>query len=110
MKYITICYKRYLLVIVCLSKYLLRRQERLTNLLPHTKDLKLFDNGVEVKLVSKPNSQSIRVALNHVRLCPAEIAVTDCDKPEEYIVTSETKNLESKENPSDSNDLKRQGL
>ena len=75
--------------------------------------LKLFDNGVEVKLVSKSNSQSIRVALNCVRLCPAEIAVTDCDKPEEYIVTSETKNLESKENPSDSNDLKssgRQGL
>ena len=67
--------------------------------------LKLFDNGVEVKLVSKSNSQSIRVALNCVRLCPAEIAVTDCDKPEEYIVTSETKNLESKENPSDSNDL-----
>ena len=32
-------------------------------------------------------------------------AVTDCDKPEGYIITSETKNLESKENPSDSNDL-----
>ena len=75
--------------------------------------LKLFDNGVEVKLVSKPYSQSIRVALNRVRLCPAEIAGTDCDKPEESIVTSETKKLESKENPSDSNDRKsseRQGI
>ena len=66
------------------------------------KVLKLFDNGIEVKLVSKPNSQ---VPLNCIQLWPAEIAVTDCDKSEEYIVTSENKNLKSKENPSDSNDL-----
>ena len=45
----------------------------------------LFDNGVEV---SKLNSQSIRVTFNCVHLCPAEKAVTDCDNPEEYIVTS----------------------
>ena len=35
--------------------------------------LQLYDNGTQVKLVSDPNSQSIRVAVNHVRLCPTEI-------------------------------------
>jgi len=35
--------------------------------------LQLYDNGAQVKLVSNPNSQSIRVALNRVRLCPTEI-------------------------------------
>ena len=42
--------------------------------------LKLYDNGAQVKLVSKPNSQSIRVALNRVHLCPAEIVDVENDK------------------------------
>lgn len=33
----------------------------------------MYDNGVEVRLVDHPKSQSIRVALNHVLLCPAQI-------------------------------------
>jgi len=35
--------------------------------------LQLYDNGVQVKLVSKPNSWPIIVALIRVRLCPIEI-------------------------------------
>ena len=35
--------------------------------------LTLYRNGAEVKLVAKPTTQSIRVALNRVRLCPNEI-------------------------------------
>jgi len=37
--------------------------------------IQLYDNGAQVKLVSEPNSQSVRVALNHVRLCPTEITL-----------------------------------
>ena len=35
--------------------------------------LTLYPNGAEVKLVAKPVSKSIHVALNRVRLCPNEI-------------------------------------
>ena len=55
--------------------------------------LTLFNNGVEVELIAKSNSQSIRVALNRVHLCPAEIAFTES----EGSVASETKNLISRE-------------
>ena len=44
------------------------------------RELKLYDNGTQEKLVGKPNSQSIRVALNQVRLCPAEIVDVESDK------------------------------
>lgn len=37
------------------------------------KVLELYDNGVKLMRISKPNSQPIRVALNPVRLCPAEV-------------------------------------
>ena len=33
----------------------------------------MYDNGVEVKNISKPRSKKIRVALNRVRKCPKEI-------------------------------------
>ena len=36
--------------------------------------LTLYPNGAEVKLVAKPASKSIRVALNRIRLCPKEIS------------------------------------
>jgi len=35
--------------------------------------LELYNNGANVKLISKPNDSPIRVALNQVRLCPDEI-------------------------------------
>ena len=35
--------------------------------------LEAYDNGAKLQRISKPNSQPIRVALNRVRLCPAEI-------------------------------------
>ena len=39
--------------------------------------LSLFDNGAEVQLVEKPQSGSIRVALNRVRRCPVEISTSE---------------------------------
>ena len=36
--------------------------------------LTLYPNGAEVKLVAKPASKSIRVALNRIRLCPKGIS------------------------------------
>ena len=38
--------------------------------------LKAYGNGAKLQRISKPNSQPIRVALNRVRLCPAEIRDT----------------------------------
>ena len=36
--------------------------------------LTLYPNGAEVKLVAKPASKSICVAMNRIRLCPKEIS------------------------------------
>ena len=35
--------------------------------------LKLYDTGVDVRLISKPFAKSIQVTLGRVGLCPAEI-------------------------------------
>jgi len=41
--------------------------------------LELYDNGVKLKRIDKPKAQQIRVALNRVRLCPAEIRGTSAE-------------------------------
>ena len=38
--------------------------------------LKLYDNGADLRLISKPAAASIRVSLNLIRLCPKEMADT----------------------------------
>ena len=35
--------------------------------------IKLYPNGAELKLISKPSAAVIRVSLNQIRLCPTEI-------------------------------------
>ncbi len=37
----------------------------------------VYDNGAEVRLIDKPHSPTIRVALNRVRRCPSEIPDTE---------------------------------
>ena len=44
--------------------------------------LEVYDNGARLKHIRKPNSQPIRVALNRVRLCPAEIRDTSSEGSE----------------------------
>ena len=36
--------------------------------------LKLYDNGADLRLISKPAAASIRVSLNRIRMCPKEMA------------------------------------
>ena len=36
--------------------------------------LKLYDNGADLRLISKPAAASIRVLLNWIRMCPKEMA------------------------------------
>jgi len=47
--------------------------------------LQLYDSGVQVKLVSKPNSESIGVALNRIHLCPAEIVNAEGNESNETV-------------------------
>ena len=47
--------------------------------------LQLYNNGAQMKLVCKLNSESIQVALNHVRLCPAEIINTEGTESNETV-------------------------
>ena len=37
----------------------------------------VYNNGAEVQLISRPQSESIRVAFNHIRRCPNEIPGSD---------------------------------
>ena len=36
--------------------------------------LKLYDNGADLRLISKPVAASIHVSLNQIRMCPKEMA------------------------------------
>ena len=36
--------------------------------------LKLYDNGADLRLITKPAAASIRVSLNQIRMCPKKIA------------------------------------
>ena len=36
--------------------------------------LKLYDNGADLRLISKPAAASICVSLNRIRMCPKEMA------------------------------------
>jgi len=51
--------------------------------------IKLFPNGVELSLISKPNSPTIRVALNRVRRCPREIVDGNHDDDDDDDVTND---------------------
>ena len=73
--------------------------------------LKLYDTGVDIRLISKPFAKPIWIALGRVRLCPAEIPdrfelpisgkttndKTTCDSTEDVEVCVVDKNTEKLE-------------
>ena len=64
----------------------------------------LYDNGVELKNISKPGSKPIRVALNRVRRCPKEMKDTteesgNIDIPEEQGMEDEAPHTDSGQKP-----------
>ena len=52
----------------------------------------MFANGAEIRLVDKPQSDTIRVALNRLRHCPSEIPDDDALNP----TSSEEPDLDDK--------------
>ena len=67
--------------------------------------LKLHPNGVDLQLISKPSSPTIRVALNRIRLCPKEIDKLTNANSGILEQTQQDSNTESEEHDSEEEDV-----
>ena len=70
--------------------------------------LKLYDNGADLRLISKPAAASIRVSLNQIRMCPKEMADSPVAMPPNPVPSDDLNTVASVDIPGTEEDNSQQ--